>query len=51
MTKITKGKAAIAAGIGSAAIAAAVMYANHRKEKKKQADEAKAPVVDPPETD
>jgi alkylation response protein AidB-like acyl-CoA dehydrogenase len=51
MTKITKGKAAIAAGIGSAAIAAAVMYANHRKDKKKQAEEPKAPVVDPPETD
>ena len=51
MTKMTKGRAAIAAGIGSAAIAAAGMYANHRKDKKKQAEEPKAPVVDPPETD
>jgi alkylation response protein AidB-like acyl-CoA dehydrogenase len=53
MTKMTKGKAAIAAGIGSAAIAAAVMYANHRKDKKKKkAEDAPVPpIVDPPETD
>ena len=52
MTKMTKGKAAIAAGIGSAAIAAAVMYANHRKDKTNKAQEAPVPpIVDPPETD
>jgi len=53
MTKrFPSGKAAIAAGIGSAAIAAAVMYANHRKDKKKKADVPPAvPSGEPPETD
>ena len=55
MTKITKGQAAIAGAIGSAAVAAAVLYANHRKDKKKQDQEPKpvptAPSGEPPETD
>lgn len=53
MTKrFPTGKAAIAAGIGSAAIAAAVLYANHRKDKKKKAAEPPlAPSGEPPETD
>jgi len=52
MTKITKGKAAIAAGIGSAAVAAAVLYANHRKDRKKKAEAPPAtPSGEPPETD
>jgi len=58
MTKITKGQAAIAGAIGSAAVAAAVLYANHRKDKKSKDEaeaKAKAPPVtpsgEPPETD
>ena len=56
MTKMTKGQAAIAGAIGSAAVAAAVLYANHRKDKKKQEEDAAkpaptAPSGEPPETD
>ena len=36
MTKKITGKAAIASAIGSAAIAAAMLYANKRKERKNQ---------------
>ena len=50
MTKITKGQAAIAGAIGSAAVAAAVLYANHRK-KKKTEEPPVAPSGEPPETD
>lgn len=53
MTKKTpsslSGKAKIGAAIGSAAIAAALLYASKRKEKK--ADAAKTPSGEPPETD
>ena len=46
------GKAAIAGAIGSAAVAAALLYVNRRNEKRKEA--AQAPVTpsgEPPETD
>jgi Na+/H+-translocating membrane pyrophosphatase len=43
------GKAAMAgAAIGSAAVAAALLYASRRKER---AEKAKTPLVDPPESD
>ncbi|MEO6389010.1 MAG: isopropylmalate isomerase [Croceibacterium sp.] len=46
------GKAAIAGAIGSAAVAAAVLYANRRKEKKaKPAQPGPIPSGEPPETD
>ncbi|MEO1922815.1 MAG: isopropylmalate isomerase [Sphingomonadales bacterium CG12_big_fil_rev_8_21_14_0_65_65_10] len=48
MTSKLKGPAAIGAAIGSAAIAAALLYANKRKSK---ANKPKAPDVVPPETD
>lgn len=52
MTKITKGQAAIAAGIGSAAVAAAVLYVNRRKEKKNKPEQpGPIPSGEPPETD
>ena len=53
MTKrFPKGKAAIAGAIGSAAVAAAVLYANRRKEKKNQpAQPGTIPSGEPPETD
>ncbi|WP_095011946.1 isopropylmalate isomerase [Tsuneonella mangrovi] len=52
MTKKITGKAAaMAAGaIGSAAIAAALLYANKRKEKKAQKTDT-IPSGEPPETD
>jgi hypothetical protein len=55
MTKRSKvGTAAMAGAIGSAAIAAAVLYTNHRKDrKKKSAPEQPGPIPsgEPPETD
>ncbi|WPZ02677.1 isopropylmalate isomerase [Blastomonas marina] len=48
MTSKLKGPAAIGAAIGSAAIAAALLYANKRKNK---GNKPKAPDVVPPETD
>ena len=55
MTKrLTTGQAAIAGAIGSAAVAAAVLYVNRRKEKAKEEEAKKAPTVpsgEPPETD
>ena len=46
------GKAALAgAAIGSAALAAAVLYSSRRKEKAKKDAEAKAPPAEPIETD
>ena len=46
------GKAAIAGAIGSAAIAAAVLYANHRKDKKNTPTQpGTIPSGEPPETD
>jgi len=48
----TTGKAAIAGAIGSAAVAAAMLYASHRKDRKKK-DEGQpvTPTGEPPETD
>ncbi len=53
MTKNIKGKAAIAGAIGSAAIAAALLYANKRKEEKKNepTQPGKIPSGEKPETD
>jgi hypothetical protein len=52
MTKITKGQAAIAGAIGSAAVAAALLYVNRRKEKKNQPEQpGPIPSGEPPETD
>lgn len=57
MTKKITGKAAIAAGaIGSAAIAAALLYANRRKDKSggkppKTSTAPHTPSGEPPETD
>ncbi|WP_164931328.1 hypothetical protein [Erythrobacter sp. HKB08] len=57
MTKKITGKAAIAAGaIGSAAIAAALLYANRRKDKSggkppKTSTAPHTPTGEPPETD
>jgi hypothetical protein len=53
MTKrFPKGKAAIAGAVGSAAVAAALLYVNRRKEKKKQGDQLPPiPSGEPPETD
>lgn len=56
MTKITKGpgvtKAAIAGAIGSAAVAAALLYVNRRKDKKnKPKQPGPIPSGEPPETD
>lgn len=52
MTKKLTGKAiAAGAAIGSAAIAAALLYANKRKEEKKVAIPPQAPSGEPPETD
>ena len=53
--KFPVGKAAVAGAIGSAAVAAAVLYMNNRKEreKKKNAPEQPGPIPsgEPPETD
>ncbi|MBX7459283.1 isopropylmalate isomerase [Qipengyuania sp. 1NDH17] len=52
MTKLPKGKAAIAGAIGSAAIAAALLYANKRREKKNKPDQpGPIPSGEKPETD
>ncbi len=52
MTKNTKSKAAIAASaIGSAAVAAALLYANKRKSKDKKPEAPKVPSGENPETD
>ena len=53
MTKrFPKGKAAIAGAVGSAAVAAALLYVNRRKDKKKQGDQLPPiPSGEPPETD
>ncbi|MCW1381559.1 LPXTG cell wall anchor domain-containing protein [Novosphingobium sp. KCTC 2891] len=46
------GKAAMAgAAIGSAALAAALLYASRRKERAEKGEVPKAPPVDTPETD
>ena len=45
------GKAAIAGAIGSAAIAAAVMYVNRRNDKKKAQTPPVTPSGEPPQTD
>ena len=45
-------RAAIAGAVGSAAVAAALLYVNRRKEKKKQGDQLPPiPSGEPPETD
>ena len=52
MTKKITGKAAIAGAIGSAAIAAAMLYANKRKERKNQPQRpGPRPSGETPETD
>lgn len=52
MTKKLSGKAAIAGAIGSAAVAAALLYANKRKEKKKGPSQpGPIPSGENPETD
>ena len=52
MTKKLTGKAAIAGAIGSAAIAAAMLYANKRKERKRQPTQpGPIPSGENPETD
>ena len=52
MTKDLKGKAAIAGAIGSAAIAAALLYANKRKKQKEGPDQLPPiPSGEKPETD
>lgn len=52
MTKKFSGKAAIAGAIGSAAVAAALLYANKRREKRKgPAKPGTIPSGEPPETD
>ena len=52
MTKLPKGKAAIAGAIGSAAIAAALLYANKRRDKKnKPVQPGPIPSGENPETD
>ena len=45
------GKAAIAGAIGSAAIAAALLYASRRKKKNEPAQPGPIPSGEPPETD
>jgi hypothetical protein len=47
----TTGKAAIAGAIGSAAIAAAVLYVNRRKKKHEPTQPGPIPSGEPPETD
>jgi hypothetical protein len=52
MTKNLKGKAAIAGAIGSAAIAAALLYASKRREKKTKSPQGDTiPSGEKPETD
>ncbi|MEO6153015.1 MAG: isopropylmalate isomerase [Croceibacterium sp.] len=45
------GKAAIAGAIGSAAVAAALLYVNHRKDKQKAPTVPVTPTGELPETD
>jgi hypothetical protein len=46
------GKAVIAGAIGSAAVAAAVLYMNRRRDKKRAAEaQPPTPTGEPPETD
>jgi hypothetical protein len=45
------GKAAIAGAIGSAAVAAALLYANRRKKKHQPQQPGPIPSGEPPETD
>lgn len=45
------GKVAIAGAIGSAAVAAAVLYVNRRKKKNEPGQLPKMPSGEPPETD
>ena len=47
------GKAAIAGAIGSAAVAAALLYVNNRRDKKKHKPDQPGPIPsgEPPETD
>jgi hypothetical protein len=45
------GKAVIAGAIGSAAVAAALLYANRRKKKHKPSQPGPIPSGEPPETD
>jgi len=49
----TSGKAAIAGAIGSAAVAAALLYVNRRKDKDKNKPSQPGPIPsgEPPETD
>ena len=51
MTKLPKGTAAIAGAIGSAAIAAALLYAGKRKKKKQPNQPGPIPSGEKPETD
>nr|WP_166176958.1 LPXTG cell wall anchor domain-containing protein [Altererythrobacter segetis] len=53
MTKRTSttGKAVIAGAIGSAAVAAALLYASRRKKKHKPTQPGPIPSGEPPETD
>ncbi|MEZ5681750.1 MAG: isopropylmalate isomerase [Erythrobacter sp.] len=51
MTKKLTGKAAIAGAIGSAAVAAALLYVNKRKEKKGPTKPGPIPSGENPETD
>ena len=50
--RFPKGKAAIAGAIGSAAVAAAVLYVNKRRDKKHESRQLPPiPSGEPPETD
>ena len=51
MTKNIKGKAAIGAAIGSAAIAAALLYVNKRKKGNEPTQPGPIPSGEKPETD
>ena len=51
MTDNFKGKAAIGAAIGSAAVAAALLYVNKRKKKAEPAQPGPIPSGEKPETD
>jgi len=51
MTKLPKGTAAIAGAIGSAAIAAALLYAGKRKNKNQPKQPGPIPSGEKPETD
>ena len=51
MTKLPKGTAAIAGAIGSAAIAAALLYAGKRRKKNQPRQPGPIPSGEKPETD